>query len=188
MDAIFLQGTMWAGKTYQLVQAAKKAMEKGLKIEVFEHPENTRGSDRDLSSLLPNVKKFDQNSSFFSTKNDLIIFDEIHFYECFNTINEILCVLEEIKRHSPACTIIFGGLLYDFYSNLRQFRIWDYLSTRFDRVEKRLLFTTNPCCSCGRWVGVNYTVNIDAQKGRVGDHYDNACFVFEKYSLAMLQK
>ena len=174
---------MFSGKSFSLLTAIQAANNKGLKTGVFEHPANNRNSSRDLSRLSPSTQIFNPGR-ILGQEWDLLVFDEVHFYECFGDKQEFLLTL----RNCHAKTILLSGLEYDFYNYLQPFPVWnDIINYKiFDIVEFCNLRASTPCHYCGTWVGVHFTVNIDPAKGRVGDHYASCCYgcaeaCFEEY-------
>ena len=173
MEAIFLLGTMFSGKTSSLVHALQLALERGEKALVVEHPANTRNSARDLVRCVPFHLLAGLDDPRLDAPCDLVCFDETHFYECFSNKHVLFSLLPRLQ----AKAVLFAGLQYDFYNALAEFKVWNDLSKSglFSGIEVRPLFTHNPCCGCGKFTDVHFTVNVDPRLGRVGDHYKNAC-------------
>lgn len=71
---------------------------------------------------------------------------------------------------------VFLGLRYDFYDAFAEFPIWRKLADFWrGRTFFHELKSLVGCHKCGRIFEVDYSVNLDPSKGRVGDHYANCC-------------
>lgn len=172
-EVICVIGSMWGGKTTALNGVIQCAKENGHKIGVFDHPCNNRNSSRDLTSLYSGTKKYCRES-VLSQKIDIAVFDECHFFSVFGGINAEDEFIETINL-LDAKTVVVAGLQFDCYKKFQQFPIWDKIMLEFNNVETRYCRAVNPCHKCGHWIKSYYSVNVDLEKGRIGDHYANCC-------------
>lgn len=161
-------GPMWSGKTTGLLSFLQQATHDNLKVGIFDHPENKRCSKRDLSLLCKNAKFFDQKT-ILSESWDVLIFDEVHLYDCFPNAPQFLSTIKK----AFARVVVMAGIYYDFYHDYRPFPIWGKLSLL--NCEFRNCYSVVPCFMCGSILGVQYTVSIGDPSQRVGDFYQNTC-------------
>lgn len=167
MELIAYIGPMWSGKTVALAEIIKTAKQAGKQIGIFDHPNNTRNSKREIGSLCQETQPFNRNV-ILSQSYDILVFDEIHFYEVFGNTQEFLSTI----RESNTQLVVLAGIYYDFYNAYRPFPIWNKLSMN---CEFRQCYTVQPCFRCGTYHGVQYTVSIGDPMQRVGDFYRNVC-------------
>lgn len=168
MELIAYTGPMWSGKTTALMSFFQQATNDRLKVGIFDHPENKRGSCRDLSLLCANVQTFD-SKVILDQSWDVLIFDEVHLYDCFQ---DSALFLNTVKQ-SFTKVVVMAGIHYDFYHEYHVFPIWTRLSML--GCEFRNCYSVVPCSMCGMWQGVQYTVSTGDPAQRVGDCYQNVC-------------
>lgn len=172
MEMIAYVGPMWSGKTEALTAFISQSLEDGLTVGVFDHPKNNRCSSRDLVAKMPYICQAFQPELVLDPKIDVLIFDEVHLYDCFG---DAPLFLDTLKK-ATAKVAVFGGVCFDFYNNFHQFPIWAKLSLVNNRAcEFRQTYTVKPCYRCGTWQEVKYSVSIGDPMLRVGDFYRNAC-------------
>lgn len=168
MELIAYIGPMWSGKTEALKAFAESSIANELNVGIFDHPQNNRNSARDLSCNFPNTQKFSPDE-VLSAKLDVLIFDEVHLYDCFGTAELFLSTIKK----ATAKVAVLAGIYYDFYNDYRPFPIWNKLTLL--RCEFRDTNPVTPCHICGTWHGVRYTASLGEPGQRVGDFYCNVC-------------
>lgn len=168
MELIAYIGPMWAGKTSLLKHFILTAKSNGLRVGIFENPNNHRNSYRDLIRMFAYAKVFTPDS-VLNPERDVLVFDEIHLYDCFGGADLFLQTLKK----ATAKVVVMAGIYYDFYNDYRIFPIWNKLSHM--GCEFRDVVPVQPCHICGSYIGVRYTVSIGKPTERVGDMYRNVC-------------
>jgi thymidine kinase len=156
-----------SGKTTRLKIAFDNAVSLKKKVEVFDHPGNTRNSKRDISNILPGVLRLQEAVDIGNY--DLVIFDEVHLYAVFKNEHVLLDTLKTADSTRTKC--ILSGIYFDFYDHYRPFQIWERIAPVSTC---HLLSSMNPC-PCGNDKHVYYSANDGSTIERVGDHYINVC-------------
>ena len=167
-ELIAYTGPMWSGKTTGLLSFFQQSINDKLKVGVFDHPNNKRCSQRDLGLLCANTKIFDPKD-VLEQSWDVLIFDEVHLYDCFGNSAQFLHTVQK----ALAQVIVMAGIHYDFYHDFHLFPVWNKLAIL--GCEFRNCYSVVPCAMCGMWQSVQYTVSIGDPNQRVGDFYQNVC-------------